>query len=141
VTTRLREPILRGAMARAAFDELFALRERYGFLLLAFAFMPDHAHFVVVSPSPNSIQQLMRLIKGALARRINHERGSSGSVWQRGFFDKSPRDLPALNAFIGYTESNPVRAGLVRHARDYEFCSADGRCMADYHAFFDLEQA
>jgi REP element-mobilizing transposase RayT len=142
VSTRVRDsqPRLVADVARHAVQELFAQKMLYGFLVLAFVFMPDHAHFVIVPARGYSIGQTMRAIKGAIARRVNVATAGSGAFWQSGFFDKNPRDIEALNRFVEYTESNPVRAHLTLVAADYAYSSADGSCVGDYHAFLELEQ-
>jgi REP element-mobilizing transposase RayT len=120
-------------------EELLRLRAKYEFLLLAFVFMPDHAHFVVAPAKGFSIGRTMRIVKGTIARRINVVGGIRGSVWQTGFFGKVPSTLDDLNSFIRYTHENPVRAGLVESVSDYPYSSADGRCSADYDAFLQFE--
>lgn len=115
-------------------------RDKYGFLLMAFAFMPDHAHFVIVPAPEHSISQTMRVIKGSIARAVNECRGIEGAVWQTGFFDKNPRNVEELNEFIRYTHDNPVAAKLSSRAEDYAYSSADGGCLDDYRRFFEIEQ-
>jgi REP element-mobilizing transposase RayT len=134
------EKIFLGEVAEIAARVLREQREKYGFLLLAYVFMPDHAHFVVVPARDHSISQTMRVIKGSIARAVNECRGTEGAVWQTGFFDKNPRNVEELNEFIRYTHDNPVVAGLWSAADGYPYCSADGSCLADYRRFFEIEQ-
>ena len=121
--------------ARIAVAELRACRNAYGFKLLAYCFMPDHAHFVLVPNDGYDIAQTMRLIKGRIARRVNEYLDRSGPVWQSGFFDKAPGSLEALNKFTRYTEANPVAAKLARSPAAYAFSSARGDCLNDYASF------
>lgn len=128
-----------GAAARIAVGELRDQHDRRGFLLLAFVFMPDHAHFVVVPSDSSNISGTMRIIKGSIARRINQHLDTSGPIWQEGFFDRVARTREQLHAYIEYVHQNPVAARMVDDASAYPYSSADGRCMADYHAFFEEE--
>lgn len=139
VSSRTHEPrrLFVGADAAAAYSELHAIREQYGFFLLAFAFMPDHAHFVIVPAADSTTSRTMQLIKGRIARRINDLLGEEGTIWQQGFYDKVVRTREQLNAFIEYTHRNPVEAGLIQRDEQYAFSSADGSCMVDYRRFFD----
>ena len=141
VTTRCHESkhILGGTFADAAVNELTALRQRYGFLLLAFVFMSNHAHFVIVPAEGFTISQTMRVIKGAIARSINISRDENGLVWQDGFRSDVPKTREALNNYVRYIENNPVKAGLAGQAKDFRYGSGDGRCRADYDAFLDSE--
>lgn len=129
-----------GDVARVAQDELKALRAAYGFLLLAYVFMPDHAHFVIVPAGDYTIAQTMRLVKGGIARRVNAVLGQSGKLWQEGFFEYAPRTREQLNAYIEYVHANPVKAGTVNMAESFAYSSADGSCMRDYQAFFEAER-
>lgn len=78
----------------------------------------------------------MRLVKGAVARRVNEIRGVSGHVWQEGFYDKIAHTREQLNTFIEYIHNNPVEARLTDFATAYPYSSAGGTCMADYATFF-----
>ncbi len=134
------EHVFVGSVAEIATRTLLEQRDEYGYLLLAFVFMPDHAHFVVVPGEGHTISQTMRLIKGSIARAVNAERGGSGPVWQPGFFDKSPATGEELNEFIRYTHDNPVVARLSPDAGGYPYSGGDGSCLADYQRFFEVEQ-
>jgi REP element-mobilizing transposase RayT len=127
-----------GEFGEAAVRELRAARAQYGFRLLSYCFMPDHAHFVIVPAEGFSISQTMRVIKGSIGRCINDLRNDDSPVWQEGFFDKVVFTREQLNAYIEYTEQNPVKGGLAAEAPQYRLSSADGSCVADYEAFLGL---
>ncbi len=134
--------IFLGEVGLAAVDQLLIDRERYGFLLLAYAFMPDHAHFVIVPASGHDISSgTMRVVKGSIARRVNRMSRLTGAVWQEGFYDKMARTKEQLNAYIEYTHRNPVDAGLVAVDTDYSLSSASGACAADYQQFLNEPDA
>ena len=133
--------VFTGHSAEVAVEELYAAREKYHLLLLAFCFMPDHAHFVIVPGEPYTISQTMRIVKGAIARRINRENGRQGQVWQEGFFDEVPQSLHELNRFIAYVHNNPVKGGLCRSVEEYAYSSGDGRCLDDYWKFLTTERS
>jgi len=101
--------------------------------------MSNHAHFVIVPAEGFTISQTIRLVKGAIARRINVSRRESGPVWQDGFRSDVPKTPEALNNYMRYIEDNPVKAGLAEQAEDFRYCSGDGRCRGDYDAFLEPE--
>ena len=129
--------IFQGTIGALAVEQLQAERDRYGFLLLAYTFMPDHAHFVIVPAEGHTISATMRVVKGGIARAINIETGAKGAVWQNGFYDRVARTTEQLNAYVEYTHRNPVAAGLVSRNEEYALSSADGRCMEDYQRFLN----
>jgi REP element-mobilizing transposase RayT len=140
ITTRTRDSefIFGAEAAAAAVSELLSLRKRYGFLLLSYVFMSNHAHFVVVPAEGFTISQTMRVIKGAIARRVNAVLDREGPLWQDGFRDNAPQTIEELNNYIRYTENNPVKAGLCKRPGDFLYSSGDGRCIADYERFLGV---
>ena len=139
VTTRTANScaLFRGPVASLAQEALLRLRERYGFSLMAYVFMPDHAHLVIVNAPGYSISQTMRIVKGAIARAVNQSLGRTGPVWQDGFYDRVPRTVDDLNAFIEYVHDNPVRAGLSVSAAGYQWSSALDGSLTDYRRYFE----
>ena len=134
VTTRAARgtsPFVR-ASATVAVHALLESRARYGFLLLAYVFMPDHAHFVVVPALEFEISQTMRVIKGGIARAVNQLAQSKGAIWQQGFYDRVARGIDDLNAYVAYVYENPVRAGLVSDSGTYAWSSARTFDELDY---------
>jgi REP element-mobilizing transposase RayT len=89
--------------------------------------MPDHVH-MILSPLTDKIRrtiyrlpEIMKAIKGtsshAICRRLrNHE-----TIWQEESFDHVLRSSESLDAKIDYILQNPVRAGLVRIAGEYQW--------------------
>jgi hypothetical protein len=109
-------------------------------LLLAYVFMSNHVHFVIVPAQGFTISQTMRVIKGAIARRVNALMDSSGAVWQEGFRDDYAKTTAQLNRMIRYVEENPVKAGLCRKPESFPYSSASGRCEHDYDALFGVPE-
>ena len=54
-------------------------------------------------------------------KQINACLDRRGSLWQPAYHDHGIRRDESLNAIIEYCYHNPVRAGLVKAARDYPF--------------------
>lgn len=99
-------------------QQLLAERKRYAFLLLAYVFMPDHAHFVIVPAPGYTTTQTMRIVKGSVARRVNGALGTKGAIWQEGFYDRIAHTLEQLNAYVEYVHKNPCEAGIAGSAED-----------------------
>jgi REP element-mobilizing transposase RayT len=84
-----------------------------GFYKLAIAVvMPDHVH-ILLRPNPDrSLSQILKGMKGSIARELNRRRRTSGSIWQDESFDRIMRDPNEFNQKLEYTLNNPVRKGL-----------------------------
>jgi putative transposase len=125
------------SIAVIAKDTLMESARRYAFAVLAYCFMPDHAHVVLVPSDDRAISAVMRIVKGAIARKVNDAFQRGGPVWQTGFFDKVPQSVDELNAYVRYVEDNPVVAGIVTNAEEYAFSSARGDCREAYFRFLE----
>ena len=95
------------------------------YVLHAFAVMPNHVH-VLVTPMV-SLAQLTKSLKGITAKRANAMLGLTGRpFWQEESYDRLVRSEREFESIRTYIERNPVRAGLVRDAREYRWSSAGG---------------
>lgn len=95
--------------------------ERY--TLIAWVIMPNHVHVMLQLHENYTLSQLMLSIKGFTARHANKLLGRTGHFWQRDYFDRFIRDEHHLNNVVGYIHQNPVKAGLVRKANEWEWSS------------------
>jgi putative transposase len=98
-----------------------------GVKIIAYCLMPNHVHHVVVPSSASGLHRLFKAVHGRYALRINRARGLTGHLWQGRYFS-SPLDASYFLNAIRYVELNPVRAGIVGKAEDFEWSSAAARC-------------
>jgi putative transposase len=91
--------------------------------VLAWCLMTNHVHWVVVPEQEDSLAVLFRRVHGRYAQYLNARRLRSGHLWQNRFFS-CPLALERAPVAIRYVECNPVRAGLVQDAAEYEWSSA-----------------
>ena len=101
------------------------------FSLLAFVIMPDHLHLLLLPDGGKNISQVMHSIKRSSARLIHQAEETSGTLWQRRFFDRVVRSEKELLDTIQYIHNNPVVDNLVEQADEYPFSSANPRYAAD----------
>ena len=86
-------------------------------VLFAWCVMPDHLHLLL---QDKDIIGFVRVLKGRLTpegRRLRLGR----VLWQRSFFDHALRKEESLNDVARYIWANPVRAGIVDCASEYEW--------------------
>jgi len=112
-------------------------RDRMKFLLHGYVVMPDHVHLLVTPRQPPTISDIMRNLKSFTGKEVREALGVRGPIWRRRFYDRVIRTEEQFRVALGYIHLNPVRAGLVQSARDYEFSSylfweeGDGRLALD----------
>jgi REP element-mobilizing transposase RayT len=81
--------------------------------------MPDHAHFLLTTFEGVFLTRVMADTKSASAHLINRALHRSGPVWQIESFDHILRSEEKIVEKANYILNNPVRAGLVKNARDW----------------------
>ena len=105
--------------------------------LLAWVVMPNHVH-VLIRQLGFPLARIVQSWKCHTARRINLSLGSpsctrqqdaaepitTAALWQRDYWDRYIRDERHFLMARHYIEQNPVKAGLVREARDWRWGSA-----------------
>jgi len=96
--------------------------ERYA--LSAWCVMPNHVHVVVTPFSGFTLPKILHSWKSFSAHEINKALEREGKVWEEETFDHLVRNELAFEKFVGYTEDNPVVAGLCERSEDWFFSSA-----------------
>jgi REP element-mobilizing transposase RayT len=131
ITSRgnLRNKIFYDVSDRERFLEILSrTKERYGFLLHAYALMDNHYHLLMETPKAN-LSQIMQNINTSYTVYVNRKYQRSGHLLQgrfKGIIVDKDRYLIALSRYI---HLNPVRAKLVKRPADYPWTS--------YKAFLD----
>ena len=82
--------------------------------------LPDHLHLFVTVPDDVKLSDWIGTLKRVLARAVNVA-GSGDPIWQRGFFDHLLRSSESYSERWNYVRENPVRAGLVSNADEWQY--------------------
>jgi len=94
-----------------------------GVSILAYCFMPNHVHLILVPSDEDGLRRALGETHRRYTRRVNFREGWRGHLWQERFHS-FPMDEPHLLAAARYVELNPVRAGLVKKSQDWTWSSA-----------------
>jgi REP element-mobilizing transposase RayT len=122
--TQERRPIFHDFRSGRLLVEEMRLSERDALVeSLAWVIMPDHLHWLLVLRA-GSLAALLKRLKARSARAINREFGSSGQLWQRGYYDRALRREEDLQAVARYIVANPLRAGITSSLGDYSLWDA-----------------
>jgi putative transposase len=111
-------------------DLMSESHERTPLRLLAYCLMPNHFHFVVWPATDSELRDYMHWLTVTHSKRWHASRGTTGTghVYQ-GRFKANP--VQANRHFLNvcrYVERNALRAELVEHAEDWQWCSLSQRC-------------
>ena len=118
-------------VARIVSDKIHAM-DKIRYDLYASCIMPNHGHILI---EPRAVEEAkhkgksakypvtdtLRLLKGNTARACNLKLGRSGHFWHHESYDHYARDEKELEQTIKYILNNPVKAGLVKEWKDWQF--------------------
>jgi putative transposase len=102
---------------------LTRMRQKRGFAITAWVFLPDHWHAIIYPPYPLTIGQAMSAIKVSSMVAINHGRHEKGDLWQERFFDRAQRTVKENAETVEYVHLNPVKRGLVKRPEHWKWSS------------------
>lgn len=85
-----------------------------------YVIMPDHIHLFVCGHDDFMLGRWVGMLKQCLDKQIVRDT-STEPLWQRRFFDHVLRSEESYAQKWNYVRENPVRAGLVRDARDWPY--------------------
>ena len=88
----------------------------------AWCLMPNHVHLILVPSDPDGLRRALAAVHRRYAGVIHARRKRTGHFWQ-GRFGAVVMDEEHLAAALGYVSLNPVRARLVKRARDWRWSS------------------
>ena len=97
--------------------------ERFGLVVMGYCLMTNHVHVVAVHLSETSLAKAIGRTHFGYTQYVNRLHGRSGHLWQNRFYSCA-LDEDHTEAALRYVERNPVRAGLVQEAWQYEWSSA-----------------
>jgi putative transposase len=108
--------------------------QRHPFVIDAAVILPEHLHCIWTLPDGDSDYSMRwRLIKSFFSRQCgdavrgeistSRKHKKEQAVWQRRFWEHCIRDEQDLRRHVEYIHYNPVRHGLVRAPKDWEYSS------------------
>ena len=95
-----------------------------GVKVYGYCLMTNHVHLILdPCEEASNLGRLMKRLAGRQTRYVNHKEQRTGSLWE-GRYKSSPIETDSyLLACHRYVELNPIKAGMVEHAKDYEWSS------------------
>lgn len=99
--------------------ELFSLR------ISAYCLMTNHYHLLVQTPDAN-LSRCMRHINGIFTQRFNAQYGYDGQLFRGRYKAILVGEDRYLLQLVRYIHNNPLRAGIVQSAGQYEWSSHRG---------------
>jgi putative transposase len=95
----------------------------YKLAIHAYVLMPTHIHFLATPTDSEGLARTMQWVGRHYVPYFNRKYGRSGTLWQGRFRATVVDAAHYLLTCTRFIELNPVRAGLVAQAADYEWSS------------------
>ena len=96
--------------------------DRFNWECHSFCLMGNHYHLLIETPDAN-LSQGMRQLNGVYTQRFNRSHGRVGHVFQGRYKSILVQKESYLLELSRYVVLNPVRAGMVRSAKDWPWSS------------------
>jgi len=97
--------------------------EKYGLAVHAYVLMTNHVHLLATPSTPESLPKTLQSIGRRYVQYFNRARSRTGTLWEGRYRATLVDSTRYLLTCMRYIESNPVRAGIVGHPRDYQWSS------------------
>ena len=88
----------------------FKSKNTINYNLIAVSIMPNHIHLLFEQIHP--LMETMKKLKGATAQLVNKHYRRTGTLWDRGYFDKVVRTEKQFQVTYQYIKNNARSAGL-----------------------------
>ena len=120
------EAFLKNEQVAEIVAEAIHHRDSKVYTLEAFTLLHNHGHvactpLVKENGEFNSLTEIFHSLKRHTARKANDALGRRGAFWQDESYDRIVRDQAELERIVKYVLNNPVKAGLVKHWKDWKW--------------------
>jgi putative transposase len=96
-------------------------KQKFSFELWNFCIMDNHIHFLIKPGPKASLSEIMQWIKCNFAKKWNRENSTKGHLWGDRFFSRIIKDAKDFLAVSQYIDENPVKAKMVKNAKEWKF--------------------
>ena len=120
-----REFLLKFSRDRRRWIEwLYQSKKRYKYLsVLNYMVTSNHIHLLVYDQAGKDvIPESIRLVAGRVGQEYNNRKNRRGSFWEDRYHATAVESNHYLAECMTYIDLNMVRAGVVEHPSEWEFC-------------------
>ena len=104
---------------RAWVGWLYEARKRFGLCVLDYQVTSNHVHLLVLDRGQDEVAASMQLIAGCTGQSFNQRKRRHGAFWEDRYHATAVDTDEHLARCVVYIDLNMVRAGVVRHPREW----------------------
>jgi putative transposase len=97
----------------------------YPVQLFGYCITSNHVHLLLQTESAEGVSALMQRVQGEFAQAYNRKKKRSGAFWGDRYHATLVDGDQYLMRCLRYIDLNMVRAGVVKHPRDWPWCGYD----------------
>ncbi len=96
---------------------------RYNVSILGYCITSNHVHLRVFAKNDEAVSRMMQFVEGNSAQEYNRRRDRKGAFWEDRFHCTMIDSGRYLWNCLAYIDLNMVRAGVISHPSEWEWCS------------------
>ncbi len=100
---------------------MYEINKEYNIQIVAYCIMSNHAHILVKIENIENLSKYMQRINTKYGKYYNKKYGRVGFVFRNRFKSEGIYSEEHLYNCINYIYENPVKAGICKHASDYQY--------------------
>ena len=109
---------------------LYEARQRFGLCVLDYQVTSNHVHLLVLDRGRDEFAASLQLIAGRTGQSFNQRKRRRGAFWEDRYHATAVDTVEYLARCVVYIDLNMVRAGVVRHPRDWGEAGKGGTVRA-----------
>lgn len=113
---------------------------RYNVEVWSWCLMNNHVHLLLSPKDSDGLAKVMQQVARNYSFKINRRQGWTGRLWEVRYYSCVVEKDAYLWVASGYIEMNPVRAGLVSKAEQWEWSSARAHLLGREDKYLTLKQ-
>lgn len=110
-------------------DILKKYSKKYSLDIWGYCLMDNHVHLLCVPKTKESLSKAIGRTSLVYTQHVNNTRDHYGRIWQNRF-SSCLVDKDKVMGVMRYIESNPIRAGLIKIAEQYQWSSAKSHILS-----------
>lgn len=127
-------PFLKPTRVKMIFmDSLARAKKRFSFRVDNFCIMDNHFHLIIQPLGKSTLSEIMKWILQVFTQQFNKLQRTWGRFWGDRFYSQPIVNKKSLMNIFSLIDQNPVRAGYVAHASEWEFGGMGQQCRRYGH--------